>query len=253
MDYINNISHLLTFAAFGYCRLGPVFYLMPFMNSGTVPSVIRFPVIAFISLQIIPGSSIDFYNLNTITLILLVMKEIALGLFLAVILTFPFWVFHAIGSLIDNQRGATLSSTLDPSTGIDSSELAKFLNMFAAVIYLENDGMVHLMSVLRTSYMINDPLTFNFPGILPVINYITEMMSATIIVSSPVIGLLLGSEIFLGILSRYASQLNAFSVSLTIKSGVAFFALLLYFYPTFIDSIGNITPSLNIIKNYLHG
>ncbi|XBY08057.1 flagellar biosynthetic protein FliR [Escherichia coli] len=41
-----------------------------------------------------------------------------------------FGFFLAIGSFIDNQRGATLSSTLDPATGVDTSELARLFNLF---------------------------------------------------------------------------------------------------------------------------
>ncbi|MFP1462361.1 hypothetical protein ACLB1E_12340 [Escherichia coli] len=39
---------------------------------------------------------------------------------MACLLASPFWIFLAIGSFIDNQRGATLSSTLDPATGVDT-------------------------------------------------------------------------------------------------------------------------------------
>ena len=45
---------------------------------------------------------------------------------------------------------------------------------------------------------------------------------------SPIVSMLLFSEIILGLLSRFAPQMNAFSVSLTVKSAVAFIVLILY-------------------------
>ncbi|HDD9144882.1 TPA: flagellar biosynthetic protein FliR [Escherichia coli] len=54
-------------------------------------------------------------------------REIIIGLFIACLLSSPFWIFLAIGSFIDNQRGATLSSTLDPATGVDTSEFSKII------------------------------------------------------------------------------------------------------------------------------
>jgi type III secretion protein T len=43
--------------------------------------------------------------------------------------------------------------------------------------------------------------------------------------------LLLLVEVFLGVLSRFAQQMNAFSVSLAVKSFVAFLALAVYLMP----------------------
>jgi type III secretion protein T len=51
------------------------------------------------------------------------------------------------------------------------------------------------------------------------------------VISSPVVAALLLSEVVLGLLSRFAPQMNAFAVSLTVKSGIALFIMLLYFSP----------------------
>jgi len=59
------------------------------------------------------------------------------------------------------------------------------------------------------------------------------------VLSSPVITVMLLSEFTLGLLSRFTPQLNAFSISLTIKSLVAMIVLLVYFGPIFPDEIIN--------------
>ncbi|MCD3082962.1 SPI-1 type III secretion system export apparatus protein SpaR, partial [Salmonella enterica subsp. enterica serovar Enteritidis] len=69
----------------------------------------------------------------SVAMIPLVLQEAAVGVMLGCLLSWPFWVMHALGCIIDNQRGATLSSSIDPANGIDTSEMANFLNMFAAV------------------------------------------------------------------------------------------------------------------------
>jgi type III secretion protein T len=55
------------------------------------------------------------------------------------------------------------------------------------------------------------------------------LVSKTLVISAPVVATLLISEALLGLLSRYAPQMNAFSVSLTVKSLVALAVLMLYF------------------------
>jgi type III secretion protein T len=54
-------------------------------------------------------------------------------------------------------------------------------------------------------------------------------MSKILAISAPVVATLLLSEALLGLLARFAPQMNAFSVSLTVKSAVALLVLLLYF------------------------
>jgi type III secretion protein T len=54
-------------------------------------------------------------------------------------------------------------------------------------------------------------------------------MSKILVISAPVVATLLLSEALLGLLARFAPQMNAFSVSLTVKSAVALLVLLLYF------------------------
>lgn len=231
-------------AAFGYCRIAPVFFLVPFLNTGNVPSVVRMPVIFFLSMLLVPEINVSVFLNNFSILIVIVIKELMIGLGLGLILSLPFWIFHAIGSFIDNQRGATLSSSLDPSSGVDTSELAKFLNLFAVVIYIENNGVLHLVSSIYYSYSFMDPQSLEMPSPAFFTEYLTKLVSDTIRISSPVIAVMLGCEFYLGLLSRYSSQLNAFAVSMTLKSGLAFLVMLLYFYPAYTDNIISLMPDI---------
>ncbi len=128
-----------------------------------------------------------------------------------------FWVMHALGCIIDNQRGATLSSSIDPANGIDTSEMANFLNMFAAVVYLQNGGLVTMVDVLNKSYQLCDPMNECTPSLPPLLTFINQVAQNALVLASPVVLVLLLSEVFLGLLSRFAPQMNAFAISLTVK------------------------------------
>lgn len=153
------------------------------------------------------------------------------------LISFPFWIFLAIGSFIDNQRGATLSSTLDPATGVDTSELARLFNLFSAAVYLTNGGLNFILETLWQSYNLWPSGNFNFPKLEPLFSYINNIMTHTIVYASPVIAVMLGSEAVLGLLARYASQLNAFAISLTVKSALAFLILIIYFGPILAERV----------------
>ncbi|EEQ2444800.1 type III secretion system export apparatus subunit SctT, partial [Escherichia coli] len=135
------LHSLLAATALGFCRLAPTFYLLPFFASGNIPTVVRHPIIIVVSCALVQHYHYELSTLNEIDIALLAAREIIIGLFIACLLASPFWIFLAIGSFIDNQRGATLSSTLDPATGVDTSELARLFNLFSAAVYLTNGGL----------------------------------------------------------------------------------------------------------------
>lgn len=231
------IHNTFASAALGYCRIAPVFFLMPFLGSGNIPNVIRHPVIMIVAWALAPHYQIDFVALPALRLVMLITVEVSVGLLLAVLLVFPFWVFHAIGNFIDNQRGATLSSTLDPATGVDASELARLFNLFAAAVYLSNGGMLLMLEAIHQSYRLYDAMGGGSVDFYQIVTYLNTMMTRGIVYASPVIAVMLGTEVILGLLSRYASQLNAFSISLTVKSGAAFLMLLIYFTPVLAEKV----------------
>ncbi|EET7642253.1 EscT/YscT/HrcT family type III secretion system export apparatus protein, partial [Escherichia coli] len=105
------LHSLLAATALGFCRLAPTFYLLPFFASGNIPTVVRHPIIIVVSCALVQHYHYELLNLNEIDIALFAAREIIIGLFIACLLASPFWMFLAIGSFIDNQRGATLSST----------------------------------------------------------------------------------------------------------------------------------------------
>lgn len=235
-------------ASLGFARLAPIFFFLPFFNASVLTGVTRTAVIMLVALGFWP---MPFETLAHITLsayLPAIAQELLIGLILGVLLGWPFWVFHAVGSFIDNQRGATLSSTIDPANGVDTSELSGLFNFFSAVVYLQAGGLMLFAKAVNQSYRLCDPLrgcTLSTERVLPLLNSLVTHM---IVLASPVIAMLLLFEFILGLLSRFTPQLNAFSISLTVKSVVALLILLIYFAPIFPDevmSFGTIAESFS--------
>lgn len=241
----------LASAALGYARLAPIFYMLPFLNSDLLSGVVRNAVIVMVALGLWPYTPHALAQLNGMAYIGLLAREATVGILLGSLLSLPFWVFHALGSIIDNQRGATLSSSIDPTTGVDTSEMSNFLNLFSVAVYLQNGGVSLMLDVLSRSYQICEPFlscSLKWTSIFSLINIV---MSKSLVLASPVIAALLLSEILLGLLSRFAAQLNAFSIALTIKSGVALLIMLLYFRPVLPGVVMDLAPKPNMLSGWL--
>lgn len=111
-------------ALLGVARLAPIFFMLPFLNSGVLTGAARQAVIVLVALGFWRYVGVPAPDLDSVAFVGLVLREAGIGVLLGVLLCWPFWVLHAMGNLIDNQRGAMLSSTVDPANGVDTSELA---------------------------------------------------------------------------------------------------------------------------------
>ncbi|MBI6528179.1 type III secretion system export apparatus subunit SctT [Proteus vulgaris] len=210
-------------------RLFPAFMFIPFLNSRVLNSqFLKYVVIFYIALGIkvsIPISD-DIKDNGIIILI----SEILIGLFIGLLLATPFWIASAFGEFVDNQRGASIGDTINPTTGIESSEFASLTGLFCVAYFLQFGGLVTLMTVLKDSYRIFPVGYFNQNiGYSLIGKWLTDMVRVAIVLVSPVLILMFLSEVALGIYSLFCPQLNAFSLSLCIKGIIAFSALLLFF------------------------
>lgn len=211
-------------------RILPSFLFLPFLNSNVINNSIRYPVAFIISYALFP--SIDLHekvNIMSWLYLILLFKEVGIGIFLSCIFSMPFWTLYIMGNIIDQQRGATLSSTYDPISGIDSSELATFFNLFAAIVFLLVDGVMYFVQILKVSYDVFSPFSLALPDLAPFLTLLGLVIAKGLIMSSPVLASFFMLEIVLGLLSRYSPQMNAFALAMSVKSLIAFFILLVYF------------------------
>ncbi|MFP1557357.1 flagellar biosynthetic protein FliR [Escherichia coli] len=107
------LHSLLAATALRFCRLAPTFYLLVFRPWEYTNSSWYSPIIIVVSCALVQHYHYELLNLNEIDIALFAAREIIIGLFIACLLASPFWMFLAIGSFIDNQRGATLSHTFN--------------------------------------------------------------------------------------------------------------------------------------------
>ncbi len=235
-------SHrLMAVTALGFARIAPTFFILAFLNSNVLTAAVRLPVIMMIVLGVWPYDRVEMLGIGMADFVLAIAFESAIGLLLGCLLGWPFWVFHALGGLIDNQRGATLSSSIDPANGVDTSELANFLNIFACVVYLQGGGMLMMLELFASSYQVCSPLQGCELALPQIVTMLNELAAKMLVLASPVVIALLLSEALLGLLSRFAPQMNAFSLSLTIKSWLALLILLFYFRPVLPESVRQLT------------
>jgi len=184
-----------------------------------------FPITAA---HIEPGSAL----IEAQTIIFIMFKEAILGLFIGFIAAIPFWAIEASGFFIDNQRGATLASTINPALGSQTTPTGILLTQALITLFFVGGSMLGFMAMLFQSFITWPVVTF-FPGFNQSFAYffygqMALMLTLCVLMAAPVIIAMFIAEFGLALISRFAPQLNVFILALPIKSVIASAILVVY-------------------------
>ena len=225
----------------GIPRIFAASVFIPFLNQQALGSLlVRLAVFAAIMIGILPWLEANTpppKSLTPVTFIGLMAKEALIGVVMGFILAIPFWALEGVGFFIDNQRGSTLASSINPLTSSQTSILGILFGQLAVVGFLTVGGFIILVDLFYYSYFVW-PIDQFFPtfSLVESVFFIEEMdrlMAMVVILASPVIISMFLAEFCFALVNRSAQQLNVFVLSMPVKTAVAFIILLIYAGPMF--------------------
>ncbi|MCW7539741.1 type III secretion system export apparatus subunit SctT [Aquabacterium sp. A7-Y] len=209
---------------------------IPLFVGSSVPTTVRLVFVAGLTLAVLPLALADPALRQAVPsagVLGLVLKEGALGLVLGLMCGIAFWGVHAAGSIVEYQAGLTVATAIDPLTGQEDSIVGGlFMNLFT-LLFLATGGLLALIGMLLESYTVwplssMTPVVGNLKLVAVVIGGLGELLLIALKVAVPFVILMLVVEIALGLLSRFAPQLNVFFLSLPLKMIVLTGLILLY-------------------------
>jgi type III secretion protein T len=166
-------------------------------------------------------------------LIPLVIKELIIGLVIGFFLGLLFWVAQSLGALIDNQRGASQAQGTDPLAGDQLSPFASFFFQFAAMLFFTSGAFVSFLGMLMESYALW-PIFSPMPALTGSALYNLMLLQAdalmrlAVLLAAPILALCFLMDFGLGLVNRFAPQLNVFVLSMPLKSAVVLAVLAVY-------------------------
>jgi len=238
-------------------RVLAMFIALPLFNVQLIPGLLRFGIAAALGLVMVPalapmaGAASE---LDAVVLLLLMLKEAFVGFIIGYLAAIPFWIFEAVGFLVDNQRGASIAATLNPLTGNDSSPLGILFNQAFIVFFLISGGFTLLLGTLYDSFMLWNVLQWTpelRPESVPVLlEQLGRLVRMAMLLAAPALVAMFLAEFGLALVSRFAPQLQVFFMAMPIKSALAMLVLMLYASSLFeyatehVLGIGQILPWL---------
>jgi type III secretion protein T len=198
--------------------INPIFTQTGMSNllKGAIATGLIFPMWA-------PITSALSDQVDTLPLVLTVIKEALIGLAIGFPLGLPFWALVAAGDIIDQQRGATQGRLNDPA-GFGDASVTGTLFLFCGIVILAAMQRLDIIpQVLYSSWQLWRPL-----DLLPVIqgrqtaDLILHLLDAleaeALTLAAPVILAILLSDTMMLLLARIAPQLRVDDLSLAVRN-----------------------------------
>ncbi len=256
MDHVLDlVKEVLLIMSLGLPRMIGTMSVLSFMGSQLMGGPFaRNGIAAGLALILYPllAHEIRAAELTLALLIGIAAKELFIGMMIGYPLTVVFWAIQAVGFFIDNQRGAAMGSSFDPLIGQQSSPLGLFMSQTLVTLFFVTGIFLVFLDSLYTSYAIW-PLTSFFPAInSDLLEFFLKQFilisKLAVVVGGPIIISMFFTEFGLGLIGRFAPQLNIFFLSMPIKSAVANF-LLLFFLGT---AVFYFSDMLRDLKDHIH-
>ncbi|WP_294995640.1 type III secretion system export apparatus subunit SctT [uncultured Stenotrophomonas sp.] len=240
-------------AILGMARIGACFAWIPYLSPGVMPARMARSLVALMvviglwpSLQ--PDTLAHDLPQDLLSLGAAALGEALVGTAIGLVVALPFHIFHGLGAIVDTQRGAGVGALLDPVSGVEATEMANLIQLMSVMVFLASGGLVHLLEVLQASYALVPLGSAPSLQLEPLQAHAGRILAGAVRMALPVLLLLFLTEILLGLLSRFAQQMNAFSISLAVKSLLAFLALLIYLLPTVTGEVPTLRDSLDPLQ-----
>ena len=214
-------------------RLASFWAMLPLLGgSDTLPPYAKAVLlICFMPFMVNPNILMGANLHADIGYVLLLSKEICLGLFIGFVVGLPLRIPQMIGDFIDAQRGAAVTDQYNPLAGEETGALGQILSFTVMAYFLSENGLDYLLRIVSGSFVLQSPLSFGFGvgGELSSV-YLTifgDYMRLFAILSMPAVIAMLMTDVALGLASRAATSINAFQLSQPVKAIIAIMILIM--------------------------
>lgn len=232
LDYVQETAIIVVLC---WVRIWIVFKVVPLLSGEGIPALARNAITLAIALVLYPTISVaygQFQQDNLLLVGIVIVKEAFLGLLIGYTISMVFWKISGVGFFIDNQRGASMASSLNPMIGEQDSPIGIFLSQVMVTIFFTSGGILLLIDGLYKSYVLWPPLSY-FPSVgveqaTHFLGLLDDLMYVIVFLAAPVIISMFIAEFGLAVVGRFAPQLNVFFLAMPIKSGIAVAILCVY-------------------------
>ena len=226
---VNGIwEHIGLFAVL-FSRISAFLFMLPVFGNRSVPPPAKIGLAVFTSILLLSMMKDEGRQLpdETISFMLIIVKEVVVGITLGFITKFLIASVQMAGEVVGIQMGFGVARVMDPGFQSQISIIAEFKVIIVLLFYLILDGHHFLLNGLFQSYE-TIPIASGFVGEgieRHVVDMAFGMFQSAVKIGAPIMVSLLLLNIALGIIARTVPQMNIFIVGLPLRLIIGFLAL----------------------------
>jgi type III secretion protein T len=215
--------------ALGLTRTASAFLLLPVLTNQLAPPLVRnslFVGMGLIVMALQPAQGFEHLSVPAWfgAFLLEMFVGSTIGFFFAGVL----WSLEIAGDLIDQKINTARFSLADPFSDTSTGVYGGFFARLAVFAFAASGGLLYVTTVILESYVLW-PIGGQSPRLHPQDVTVFERVFAGLVAlglvfSAPTLVLTLFLDGVMGLLNRFAPQLNVFSLSLTMKMWFSVFA-----------------------------
>jgi flagellar biosynthetic protein FliR len=168
-------------------------------------------------------------------------SEAALGLAIGLALAIVLEAFQVAAQIVNLQAGFGFASTVDPSSGADSTVLLTLAQLTAGLLFFTSGADRMLVPALADSLRLCPPESFALrkSWAEALIQFSGSIFGAGFRLAAPIVALLLIADATLAVLGRVQTQIHLVSLTMPVKLGatMVILASTLSFQPRFFESL----------------
>jgi len=204
-------------------RILGLFLIMPIFGKSVIPATARNSVYIALSLIVVPMIAVQqpLEEMASVQTGFLILKETAIGALMGFLFAGVFWAIDVAGGIADMQSGAGFATVSDPLQGVQTTLTSQWLVRLSVSVLFASGGFLALLDLVFRSYLIWPVLefwpSFERVGVGLFIDHFGFVMTQGLLMAAPVMVMLSVVDIGMGLVNRYAQQMNVLQFSLAVK------------------------------------
>ncbi|MDR1436066.1 MAG: type III secretion system export apparatus subunit SctT [Puniceicoccales bacterium] len=221
---------------FGAIRITSIFAMLPFFGKRNVIGMGRNSWILGLAIFAYPIFAKELANpdVGFGVVMLLGAKELFIGTILGFLGGFIFFVVEGVGNLVDVQRGASAASLFSAFNESQTTVTADFFVQIVLLLFFITGGFLLTLDIIYQSYVVWPVFSFmptiNSSIAMYFVRFVGDYMDVVFALVGPILFALFLAEFGLGMVNRFAPQMNVFFLSMGVKSGLSMLFLTLYLH-----------------------
>ncbi|PHV13084.1 flagellar biosynthetic protein FliR [Chitinimonas sp. BJB300] len=209
-------------------RILGIFATDPFYASRAIPNRVRIILAVMLTLLVAPVLP-QMPTISPISPlgILILVQQVVIGMAIGFTMRLVFASVEMAGHLAGLQMGLGFASFYDPQHGTNTVVVAQFASLLTLLLFLAMNGHLLVLETVVRSFVLLpvSPEPLKAAALKLLVDAGAQIFFLGVLLSMPVLGALLITNLSIGIMSRAAPQFNVFAVGFPLTLGMGLAAL----------------------------